>query len=178
MPGKETDPEAAKFKDYFEWSEPLAKAPSHRVLAMRRGEKELFLMMRVQLPDETAAFADRASRSFVNRRNRGPAAARPSRARRAGRLQAPARARDGNRDAARVEEARRRSRDQGLRRQPPRAAARRAARPEAPCWRSTPASAPAARPSCSIARASCCTTTSSIPDRAARRKRRRSSSAS
>jgi uncharacterized protein len=51
------DPEAAKFKDYFEWSEPLAKAPSHRVLAMRRGEKELFLMLRVQLPDESAAFA-------------------------------------------------------------------------------------------------------------------------
>ncbi len=57
MPGKEADPEAAKYKDYFEWSEPLARAPSHRVLAMRRGEKELFLMMRVQLPDEAAAFA-------------------------------------------------------------------------------------------------------------------------
>jgi uncharacterized protein len=57
MPGKENDPEAAKFKDYFEWSEPLAKAPSHRVLAMRRGEKEMFLMMRVQLPDEGTAFA-------------------------------------------------------------------------------------------------------------------------
>ena len=57
LPGKENDAEAAKFKDYFEWSEPLAKAPSHRVLAMRRGEKELFLMMRVQLPDETAAYS-------------------------------------------------------------------------------------------------------------------------
>jgi protein Tex len=57
MLGKETDTEAAKFKDYFEWSEPLAKAPSHRVLAMRRGEKEMFLMMRVQLADESAAFA-------------------------------------------------------------------------------------------------------------------------
>jgi uncharacterized protein len=57
LPGKENDAEAAKFKDYFEWSEPLAKAPSHRVLAMRRGEKEMFLMMRVQLPDENAAFA-------------------------------------------------------------------------------------------------------------------------
>ncbi len=57
MPGKEGDLEAAKFKDYFEWSEPLARAPSHRVLAMRRGEKELFLMMRVQLPDEATAFA-------------------------------------------------------------------------------------------------------------------------
>jgi protein Tex len=57
MMGKETDAEAAKFKDYFEWSEPLAKAPSHRILAMRRGEKEMALMMRVQLSDETAAFA-------------------------------------------------------------------------------------------------------------------------
>ncbi|MFZ9838805.1 MAG: Tex-like N-terminal domain-containing protein, partial [Opitutaceae bacterium] len=57
VPGKDTDPEAAKFKDYFEWSEPLAKAPSHRILAMRRGEKELCLMLRVQLPDENAAFA-------------------------------------------------------------------------------------------------------------------------
>jgi transcriptional accessory protein Tex/SPT6 len=43
MPGKENDPEAAKFKDYFEWSEPLARAPPHRVLALRRGEKEMFL---------------------------------------------------------------------------------------------------------------------------------------
>ena len=47
LTGKQDSPEAAKFKDYFEWSEPLAKAPSHRVLAMRRGEKEMFLMMRV-----------------------------------------------------------------------------------------------------------------------------------
>ncbi|MDF9828162.1 uncharacterized protein M2447_002280 [Ereboglobus sp. PH5-10] len=53
--GKET--EGAKFKDYFDWSEPLAKAPSHRVLAMRRGEKELVLMMRVTA-DETAALAE------------------------------------------------------------------------------------------------------------------------
>jgi uncharacterized protein len=52
-----TETEAAKFKAYFEWSEPLARAPSHRVLAMRRGEKELFLMMRVTV-DETAALAE------------------------------------------------------------------------------------------------------------------------
>ena len=55
IPGKET--EAAKFKDYFEWSEPLAKCPSHRLLAMRRGEKELFLMMRITV-DETLALAE------------------------------------------------------------------------------------------------------------------------
>ncbi|HYD84378.1 MAG TPA: RNA-binding transcriptional accessory protein, partial [Opitutus sp.] len=56
--GKDTAPDAAKYKDYFEWSEPLAKAPSHRVLAMRRGEKETFLMMRITLPDETLAIAE------------------------------------------------------------------------------------------------------------------------
>lgn len=54
--GKET--EASKFKDYFAWSESFAKAPSHRILAMRRGEKEGMLMMRVQLPDEDLAFAE------------------------------------------------------------------------------------------------------------------------
>jgi uncharacterized protein len=53
--GKEA--EGAKFKDYFDWSEPLAKAPSHRVLAMRRGEKELVLMMRITV-DENAALAE------------------------------------------------------------------------------------------------------------------------
>jgi uncharacterized protein len=54
--GKEV--EAAKFKDYFDWSESLAKAPSHRVLAMRRGEKEGFLIMRIQIADELVAVAD------------------------------------------------------------------------------------------------------------------------
>ena len=52
FPGKET--EAAKFQDYFDWNEPAAKAPSHRILAVRRGEKEGFLMMRVH-PTETSA---------------------------------------------------------------------------------------------------------------------------
>jgi uncharacterized protein len=53
--GKET--EGAKFKDYFDWSEPLTKTPSHRLLAMRRGEKELMLMMRITV-DETSALAE------------------------------------------------------------------------------------------------------------------------
>jgi uncharacterized protein len=67
--GKEE--EGAKFRDYFEWKEPLAKAPSHRVLAMRRGEKEGFLFMRITAPEEQAiAILDRA---FVV--GRGPAAA-------------------------------------------------------------------------------------------------------
>ena len=43
---------AAKFKDYFDWSEPLPKVPSHRLLAMRRGEEEGFLILRVTPPEE------------------------------------------------------------------------------------------------------------------------------
>ncbi len=39
--GKEED--GIKYKDYFDWQEPAAQAPSHRILAMRRGEKEEFL---------------------------------------------------------------------------------------------------------------------------------------
>jgi uncharacterized protein len=44
----------AKFKDYFAWSEPLAKIPSHRMLAIRRGETEGFLGMRIT-PEEAPA---------------------------------------------------------------------------------------------------------------------------
>lgn len=44
----------AKFKDYFDWSEPLATIPSHRLLAIRRGETEGFLMMRISVPEEEA----------------------------------------------------------------------------------------------------------------------------
>lgn len=54
IPGKES--EAIKYKDYFEWSEPIKTAPSHRVLAMRRGEKELFLMLD-SCPEELSATA-------------------------------------------------------------------------------------------------------------------------
>jgi uncharacterized protein len=54
MMGKEVDPEAQKFRDYFEWTEPLKSIPSHRLLAIRRGEKEGFLLMRIQPPEEAA----------------------------------------------------------------------------------------------------------------------------
>jgi uncharacterized protein len=52
IPGKEQ--EAIKYKDYFDWTEPIKSAPSHRILAMRRGEKELFLMLD-SCPDELSA---------------------------------------------------------------------------------------------------------------------------
>ncbi|MBM4277942.1 MAG: RNA-binding transcriptional accessory protein [Deltaproteobacteria bacterium] len=50
--GKEK--EGIKYKDYFEWEEPVQSAPSHRILAMRRGEKEEFLTLRVVLPEPEA----------------------------------------------------------------------------------------------------------------------------
>jgi len=50
--GKET--EGAKFRDYFDWEESVTKAPSHRILAMRRGEKEGFLTLRAEPPGEEA----------------------------------------------------------------------------------------------------------------------------
>lgn len=50
--GKES--EGIKFSDYFDWSEPLRKCPSHRLLAMRRGEDEGILRLSVE-PDEKNA---------------------------------------------------------------------------------------------------------------------------
>jgi uncharacterized protein len=46
--------EGQKYKDYFEWEEPVAKAPSHRILAMRRGREEGFLRLQVVAPDDQA----------------------------------------------------------------------------------------------------------------------------
>jgi uncharacterized protein len=51
---KNKEKEGIKYKDYFQWDEPVSNAPSHRVLAMRRGEKEGILNLSVQ-PDETRA---------------------------------------------------------------------------------------------------------------------------
>lgn len=50
--GKEQ--EGAKFKDYFDWSEPLVNAPSHRVLAIRRGAEEGFLSFQIRPQEEDA----------------------------------------------------------------------------------------------------------------------------
>ncbi|MDO5530382.1 Tex family protein [Sutterella sp.] len=44
--------EAEKFRDYFEFSEPLSKVPSHRALAILRGRREGFLNVAVELPPE------------------------------------------------------------------------------------------------------------------------------
>ncbi len=52
MYGKEEEADAQKFRDYFEWTESFKTIPSHRMLAIRRGEKEGFLLMRVEVPLE------------------------------------------------------------------------------------------------------------------------------
>ncbi|MGE5361857.1 MAG: Tex family protein [Bacteroidales bacterium] len=50
--GKEA--EGIKFKDYYDWTEPIASVPSHRMLAMRRGEDEGVLRLRVAPPEDDA----------------------------------------------------------------------------------------------------------------------------
>jgi uncharacterized protein len=50
----EKEAEGIKYKDYFDWQEPVSTAPSHRILAMRRGENEGFLILRVLPPEDEA----------------------------------------------------------------------------------------------------------------------------
>ena len=58
--GKSDEEEAQKYSQYFDWNEPLAKAPSHRVLAMLRAEKEGFIKMKVQVDtEETLPFIEK-----------------------------------------------------------------------------------------------------------------------
>lgn len=51
---KGKDVQGSKYRDYVEWEEPVATAPSHRVLAMRRGEQEGLLIFRVVVPEAAA----------------------------------------------------------------------------------------------------------------------------
>ena len=63
---KETE-QAQKFRNYFEWNEPISKAPSHRVLAMRRGEKEMLLSLDIS-PEEEKAI-EIVERKFLTNHN-------------------------------------------------------------------------------------------------------------
>jgi uncharacterized protein len=63
--GKEA--EAAKYRDYFDFSEPLARSTSHRLLAMRRGEAEDFL--RVNISPDDAHGLETLMKRFVRREN-------------------------------------------------------------------------------------------------------------
>ena len=63
--GKESD--AVKYEDYYDFSEPLRRCPSHRMLAMRRGEAEGFL--RVNIEPEGTDVADMLHRQFLKADN-------------------------------------------------------------------------------------------------------------
>ena len=63
--GKEA--EGIKYSDYYDWSEPLKKCPSHRLLAMRRGEEEGFLRLSVEPVEENAL--DMLNAIFIKGRN-------------------------------------------------------------------------------------------------------------
>ena len=65
VPGKEEA--ALKYKDYFEWSESLKDAPSHRVLAMRRGEKEELLYLDIDV--EEGAIIPGIEKQYITARN-------------------------------------------------------------------------------------------------------------
>jgi len=54
MTAKKDEEEAQKYRDYFEFNESLSKSPSHRILAIRRGEKEGYLLMDINI-DKTVA---------------------------------------------------------------------------------------------------------------------------
>jgi protein Tex len=63
--GKEA--EGIKYSDYYDWSEPLKKCPSHRLLAMRRGEDEGFLRLSVEPSEEHAI--EVLNKIFIKGRN-------------------------------------------------------------------------------------------------------------
>lgn len=65
--GKEI--EGAKYRDYFEWEEPASRIPSHRILAMFRGEKEGCLSLKISPPEDEAL--DLLNKQFV--KGNGPA---------------------------------------------------------------------------------------------------------
>ncbi len=59
--------EAQKYRDYFEFNELLSKCPSHRILAIRRGEKEGYLLMDININQQTAI--DELDKMFVKASN-------------------------------------------------------------------------------------------------------------
>lgn len=62
--GKEKEDAAAKYRDYFDFSEPLKKCTSHRLLAIRRGEAEGILKVSIS-PEEDEVCTERLERQFV-----------------------------------------------------------------------------------------------------------------
>jgi uncharacterized protein len=65
LKSKKEEEEAQKYRDYFEFSESLAACPSHRILAIRRGEKEGYLVMDIDIEKQPAI--DGLERIFIKR---------------------------------------------------------------------------------------------------------------
>ncbi len=66
--GKGKEEEGQKYKSWFEWNEPAMKAPSHRILAMLRGEEEGFLKIKIELEDDDEAIQS-LEKTFLKARN-------------------------------------------------------------------------------------------------------------
>lgn len=64
---KSKESDAQKYRDWFNFSEPLSRCASHRLLAMRRGESEGFLKVSIDIDDDKAA--ESLSRKFVRGRS-------------------------------------------------------------------------------------------------------------
>jgi uncharacterized protein len=67
LTSKKEEEEAQKYRDYFEFNENLADSPSHRILAIRRAEKEGYLVMDINIDKQTAV--DDLNRTFVKNNN-------------------------------------------------------------------------------------------------------------
>jgi protein Tex len=67
LSSKKEEEEAQKYRDYFEFNESLADSPSHRILAIRRAEKEGYLVMDINIEKQTAV--DDLNRTFVKTNN-------------------------------------------------------------------------------------------------------------
>ena len=63
--GKEKEEAALKYRDYFDFSEPLKKCTSHRLLAIRRGEAEGILKVFIT-PDDESVCTERLERQYVH----------------------------------------------------------------------------------------------------------------
>ena len=63
--GKEKEEAALKYRDYFDFSEPLKKCTSHRLLAIRRGEAESILKVSIT-PDDESVCTERLERQYVH----------------------------------------------------------------------------------------------------------------
>lgn len=65
LKGKEKEEAALKYRDYFDFCEPLKKCTSHRLLAIRRGEAEGILKVSIT-PDDESACTERLERQYVH----------------------------------------------------------------------------------------------------------------